>query len=106
MKPKIFEQEQIARAVELGLGVSSPADIEVIPADEKRSQSNHNNAAGNLQALAKSTSGSLGSDGLTPVSAPADLATHSGKTSETPRSRAQSRDPQSELQHNRERVIL
>ena len=35
MKPKIFEQEQIARAVELGLGASSPSEIEVIPADEK-----------------------------------------------------------------------
>jgi len=35
MKPKIFEQEQIARAVELGLGVTSPQGIEVIPADEK-----------------------------------------------------------------------
>ena len=34
MKPKIFEQEQIARAVELGLGASSPLEIEVIPADE------------------------------------------------------------------------
>ena len=27
MKPKVFEQEQIARAAELGLGVSSPDDI-------------------------------------------------------------------------------
>jgi uncharacterized protein (DUF362 family) len=35
MKPRIFEQEQISRAVELGLGASSPAEIEVIPADEK-----------------------------------------------------------------------
>jgi uncharacterized protein (DUF362 family) len=35
MKPKIFEQEQISRAVELGLGASSPHEIEVIPADEK-----------------------------------------------------------------------
>jgi uncharacterized protein (DUF362 family) len=34
MKPKIFEQEQIARAAELGLGASSPLEIEVIPADE------------------------------------------------------------------------
>ena len=34
MKPKIFEQEQIARAAELGLGASSPSEIEVIPADE------------------------------------------------------------------------
>jgi uncharacterized protein (DUF362 family) len=35
MNTPIFKQEQIARAVELGLGVSSPADIEIIPADEK-----------------------------------------------------------------------
>ncbi len=35
MKPKIFEQEQIARAVELGLGASSPSEIDVIPADQK-----------------------------------------------------------------------
>jgi len=35
MSRKIFEQEQIARAVELGLGASSPAGIEIIPADEK-----------------------------------------------------------------------
>ncbi len=35
MKPKIFEQEQIARAVELGLGASSPSEIDLIPADEK-----------------------------------------------------------------------
>ena len=35
MRPRIFEQDQIARAVELGLGASSPSEIEVIPADEK-----------------------------------------------------------------------
>ncbi len=35
MKPKIFEQEQIARAAELGLGASSPSEIEVIPAGEQ-----------------------------------------------------------------------
>jgi uncharacterized protein (DUF362 family) len=35
MKRKIFEQEQIARAVELGLGASSAEEIEVFPADEK-----------------------------------------------------------------------
>ena len=34
MKPKIFKQEQIARAVELGLGVSSPSEIDLFPADE------------------------------------------------------------------------
>jgi uncharacterized protein (DUF362 family) len=33
MKPKIFEQEQISRAAELGLGASSPAEIDLIPAD-------------------------------------------------------------------------
>jgi uncharacterized protein (DUF362 family) len=35
MNTKIFDQEQIARAVELGLGASSPSEIEVIPADEQ-----------------------------------------------------------------------
>lgn len=35
MELKVFEQEQIARAVELGLGASSPSEIEVIAADEK-----------------------------------------------------------------------
>jgi len=35
MNTKIFKQEQIARAMELGLGASSPSAIEVIPADEK-----------------------------------------------------------------------
>jgi uncharacterized protein (DUF362 family) len=35
MTPKIFEQEQISRAVSLGLGASSPSEIEVIAADEK-----------------------------------------------------------------------
>ncbi len=35
MKTKVFEQEQIARAVGLGLGASSPAEIDVISADEK-----------------------------------------------------------------------
>ena len=34
MRPKIFEQEQIARAVELGLGAASPTEIEVAAADE------------------------------------------------------------------------
>jgi uncharacterized protein (DUF362 family) len=35
MKKTIFEQEQIARAVELGLGVNSPSQIEIIAGDEK-----------------------------------------------------------------------
>jgi len=36
-KGKVFQQEQIARAAELGLGVSSPEDIEIIPvSDEAR----------------------------------------------------------------------
>ena len=34
MKPKIFGQEQIVRAVELGLGASSPSEIEIISADK------------------------------------------------------------------------
>ena len=33
MKKKIFEQEQIARAVELGLGASSPSEIELVSVD-------------------------------------------------------------------------
>jgi uncharacterized protein (DUF362 family) len=35
MNTKIFDQEQIARAVELGLGACSPAEIEVTATDEK-----------------------------------------------------------------------
>ena len=34
MNTKIFDQEQIARAVELGLGASSPDEIEVLAADK------------------------------------------------------------------------
>jgi uncharacterized protein (DUF362 family) len=37
MKPKIFEQEQIARAAELGVGVGSTSQIEVMTDDEKSS---------------------------------------------------------------------
>ena len=47
MNTKIFEQEQIARAVELGLGASSPAGIEVMPAD-KQSQEYSDHIAGIL----------------------------------------------------------
>ena len=35
MKPRIFQQRQIARAIELGLGAASASEIELIPADEK-----------------------------------------------------------------------
>ncbi|MEK6693091.1 MAG: DUF362 domain-containing protein, partial [Nitrospirota bacterium] len=35
METKIFEQEQIARAVELGLGISKPEEIEILTDDEK-----------------------------------------------------------------------
>jgi len=35
MKQAIFKQEQIARAVELGLGASSPAEIDLFPVDEQ-----------------------------------------------------------------------
>lgn len=35
MKTKIFEQEQISRAVKIGLGASSSSEIEVISPDEK-----------------------------------------------------------------------
>ena len=33
MRSKIFDQRQIKRAVELGLGASSPSDIDVVPVD-------------------------------------------------------------------------
>jgi uncharacterized protein (DUF362 family) len=35
MNRKIFDQEQIARAVQLGLGASSPSEIDLVPGDEK-----------------------------------------------------------------------
>jgi uncharacterized protein (DUF362 family) len=35
MKPKIFDQEQIARAAQVGLGASSPAEIDLFPADDQ-----------------------------------------------------------------------
>lgn len=35
MGPKIFEQEQIARAAEIGLGATSPSEIDLVPADAK-----------------------------------------------------------------------
>ncbi len=38
MGKKIFQQEQIARAVELGLGVTSPGDIDIIAGDEESSR--------------------------------------------------------------------
>jgi uncharacterized protein (DUF362 family) len=34
-KGPLFEQEQIKRAVELGIGVQSADDIEIVPLDEK-----------------------------------------------------------------------
>jgi len=38
MGKPIFEQEQIARAVELGLGVSGPDEIEIVTGDERSRQ--------------------------------------------------------------------
>ena len=35
MNTKIFDQEQISRAAELGLGAASPAEIDVMPADDQ-----------------------------------------------------------------------
>ncbi len=35
MNRKIFEQRQIARASELGIGVSSPSEIDIVPADRE-----------------------------------------------------------------------
>lgn len=39
MNTRIFEQEQIARAVELGLGAASPSEIDLIAADKPSSNS-------------------------------------------------------------------
>ena len=38
MGKKIFEQEQIARAIELGLGITRPEDIEIVTGDEESRQ--------------------------------------------------------------------
>jgi uncharacterized protein (DUF362 family) len=35
MKRKIFDQRQIARASDLGIGVSSASEIDIIPADQE-----------------------------------------------------------------------
>jgi uncharacterized protein (DUF362 family) len=35
MNRKIFEQEQIARAAQIGLGASSPAEIDLLAADDQ-----------------------------------------------------------------------
>jgi len=35
MGPKIFDQEQIARAAEMGLGAPSPSEIELLAADDQ-----------------------------------------------------------------------
>jgi uncharacterized protein (DUF362 family) len=38
MNTKIFEQEQIARAAEIGLGAASPSEIEMIAANDESQQ--------------------------------------------------------------------
>jgi hypothetical protein len=48
MKPKIFDQEQISRAVELGIGVSSPSEIELIAADD-----NSRHLGGQIEGILK-----------------------------------------------------
>jgi uncharacterized protein (DUF362 family) len=45
MKSKVFEQEQIARAAELGLGASSPADIKIVAANDSSREYGDNVAA-------------------------------------------------------------
>jgi len=35
MQPKIFEQKQIARAAELGIGVASPSEIDLVAVDQE-----------------------------------------------------------------------
>jgi uncharacterized protein (DUF362 family) len=39
MRPKIFHQEQIARAAELGIGASSASEIELVPVDDQSRES-------------------------------------------------------------------
>jgi len=39
MKPKIFDQEQIARAAELGIGASSASEIELVAVDDQSRES-------------------------------------------------------------------
>ena len=41
MNTKIFEQEQITRAAEIGLGVSSPADIDLLATDKQSQEYSH-----------------------------------------------------------------
>jgi uncharacterized protein (DUF362 family) len=38
MNTRIYEQEQISRAVQLGLGASSPSEIDLVPGDEKSTE--------------------------------------------------------------------
>ncbi|MEJ2724240.1 MAG: DUF362 domain-containing protein [Deltaproteobacteria bacterium] len=38
MSTKIYEQEQISRAVQLGLGASSPSEIDLVPGDEESTE--------------------------------------------------------------------
>jgi hypothetical protein len=35
MNTKVFDQEQIARAAEIGLGASAPGEIELVAADDQ-----------------------------------------------------------------------
>jgi uncharacterized protein (DUF362 family) len=42
----VFEQDQIARAVELGLGASGPGEIEIVPVDEQSAK-----IAGDIRAV-------------------------------------------------------
>jgi uncharacterized protein (DUF362 family) len=38
MEPKIFDQEQISRAAEIGIGASSPSDIDVVAVNDQSRQ--------------------------------------------------------------------
>ena len=38
MNTKIFDQEQIARAAEIGIGASSPSEIDLIAAEDQSQQ--------------------------------------------------------------------
>jgi uncharacterized protein (DUF362 family) len=46
MSKKIFDQDQMARAVELGIGIKSPSQIEIVTADAESGE-----YAGKLRAI-------------------------------------------------------
>ena len=53
MGTKIFAQEQIARAVELGLGASSPSEIELVAVGDQSRESSHPRARNPIKRIAE-----------------------------------------------------